>query len=176
MGLEVSKIENILVDKFGTSVESFKMEHDILTFEANPLQVKNVIQFMHHDTELRFNFLTDLCAIHYPENTINRQFVVVYLLHNWIDNIRVRVKAFLSADKLEIETITDIFSAANWMERETYDFYGIKFINHPNLKRILNDEGMEVFPMRKEYPLEDRGRSDKDDRFFGRTTNNYQPK
>lgn len=175
MALDAKNIENQCIGKFGTSVSNFRMEHDILTFEVDSLQVKEVIGYLNQNEILRFNFLTDLCGVQYPDNEKDAQFAVVYLLHNWIDNVRVRVKTFLSIEKLEVETLTDIFACANWMERETYDFYGIQFKGHPNLKRILNDEGMEVFPMRKEYPLEDRGRSDKDDRFFGRTTNNYQP-
>ena len=72
----------------------------------------------------------------------------------------------------QVDTIIDLFSCANWMERETWDFYGIVFKGHPQLKRILNMDEMISFPMRKEFPLEDSGRTDKDDRFFGRTTIN----
>jgi NADH-quinone oxidoreductase subunit C len=74
----------------------------------------------------------------------------------------------VNADKPAVRTVSDLFSAANWMERETYDFYGIIFEGHPNLKRILNVEYLDYFPMRKEYPLEDPTREDKDNRFFGR--------
>jgi NADH-quinone oxidoreductase subunit C len=176
MALETTDIQNKITDKFGSDVSNFRMEHDILTFDAIPSVAKEVIRYMKDNEVLNFNFLTDLCAVHYPDNEKQSQFAVVYLLHNWVDNIRVRVKSYLSSDKVEIPTVTDIFAGANWMERETYDFYGVVFTGHPNLKRILNDNGMTVFPMRKEYPLEDSGRSDKDDRFFGRTTNNYQPK
>lgn len=176
MALGSTEIENKITEKFGESVSNFQDIHDILTFEATPATVKEVVRFMKEDETLRFNFLTDLCGVHYPDNEKQAQFAVVYLLHNWIDNVRVRVKTFLPADKVEADTLSDIFAAANWMERETYDFYGIKFKGHPNLKRILNDDGMKSFPMRKEYPMEDSGRTDKDDRFFGRTTNNYQPK
>lgn len=171
---KISYIQNSLSDIFGNDVFDFRMEHDIFTFEVSSDKVKEIIRYMKDDKILQFNFLTDLCGVHYPDNDKKRQFAVVYLLHNWIDNIRVRIKTFLSSDMIIIPTITDVFAAANWMERETYDFYGIIFDGHPNLKRILNDNGMTVFPMRKEYPLEDAGRSDKDDRFFGRTTNNYQ--
>ena len=83
-------------------------------------------------------------------------------------NTRLRVKTFVKEDDPKMPTITDLFSSANWMERETYDFYGIVFEGHPNLIRILNVEYMDYFPMRKEYPLEDATRKDKDDRFFGR--------
>lgn len=175
MALEISTIENKISEKFGTNVSNFRMERDIFTFEATPQAIIEVISFMKTEETLRFNFLTDLCGVHYPDNDKSAQFAVVYLLHNWIDNVRVRVKTFLNGDKPEVSTLTDIFQAANWMERETYDFFGIKFTGHPNLKRILNDEGMVSFPMRKDHPLEDAGRTDKDDRFFGRTPNNYEP-
>ena len=176
MALEITDIQKKITDRFGSGVSNFRMECDILTFDADYQMIKDIVAFMKEDETLHFNFLTDLCGVHYPENERQAQFAAVYLLHNWIDNVRVRIKSYLNGDKPEIETVTDIFAAANWMERETYDFFGIVFTSHPNLKRILNDEHMTVFPLRKEYPLEDAGRSDKDDRFFGRTTNNYQPK
>lgn len=176
MALEINDICSKIEEKFGTDVSNFRMEEDILTFEASSKVIKAVVRFMHEDEMLRFNFLTDLCGVHYPENDKTAQFAVVYLLHNWFDNVRVRVKTFLNADKVEVDSVVDVFAAANWMERETFDFFGVKFLGHPNLKRILNDEHMTTFPLRKEYPLEDAGRSDKDDRFFGRTVNNYQPK
>jgi len=88
--------------------------------------------------------------------------------YNFYENKRIRIKTFVNADKPAVRTVSDLFSAANWMERETYDFYGIIFEGHPNLKRILNVEYLDYFPMRKEYPLEDPTREDKDNRFFGR--------
>lgn len=175
MALDITTIENTISEKFGTEVSNFRMERDIFTFETTPETTIEVIRFMKENETLRFNFLTDLCGVHYPDNEKKAQFAVVYLLHNWIDNVRVRVKTFIDGDKPEIDTLTSVFQAANWMERETYDFFGIKFKDHPNLKRILNDEGMVSFPMRKDHPLEDAGRTDKDDRFFGRTPNNYEP-
>lgn len=173
MALETTVIQNQITDRFAAEVANFRMKQDVFTFEATPAIIKDLIRFMKEDETLRFNFLTDLCGVHYPDHDKETQFTVVYLLHNWIDNVRVRVKTFLPADKLEVDSVTDVFAAANWLERETYDFYGIIFLGHPNLKRILNDEGMVSFPMRKEFPLEDSGRTDKDDRFFGRTPNNY---
>lgn len=176
MALEITDIQKKVTDKFGSEVFNFRMEQDIFTFEISPAIVKDVISFMKEDEILRFNFLTDLCGVHYPNNDKNAQFAVVYLMHNWIDNVRVRIKTFLNGDEPKVDSVVPIFAAANWMERETYDFYGINFLGHPNLKRILNDEGMVSFPMRKDFPLEDSGRTDKDDRFFGRTPNNYEPK
>ncbi len=89
-------------------------------------------------------------------------------MHNWVERFRVRIKSFLDAENPVIDSVTDLFLSSNWQERETYDFYGIEFKNHPDLRRILNMDEMESFPMRKEFPLEDQGRTDKDDRYFGR--------
>lgn len=175
MALTNTDIQNKLTEKFGNAVSNFRMEYDILTFDSEPSIIVNLIRYMHKDELLKFNFLTDLCGMHYPDNDKQAQFAVVYLLHNWIDNMRVRIKVYLDGDQPEVDTLSDVFKAANWMERETYDFFGIKFTGHPNLKRILNVDSMTSFPLRKEHPLEDAGRTDKDDRFFGRTPSNYEP-
>lgn len=114
-----------------------------------------------------FQFLTDLCGSHYP-NREGAEFEVVYHMHNWSENVRIRIHVALSKENLEIPSLTDLFAAANWMERETFDFYGIQFSNHPNLKRILNMDDMDYHPLRKEYALEDETRDDKNNTFFGR--------
>jgi len=80
----------------------------------------------------------------------------MYQLHNMITNMRIRLKIFLPENQPVTPTITPIFAGANWMERETYDFFGVVFEGHPNLKRILNVEDMIMFPLRKEFPLETR--------------------
>ncbi|NBL64666.1 NADH-quinone oxidoreductase subunit C [Flavobacterium sp. NST-5] len=172
MALEHSDIQNKLVDNFELIVSNFALQHDIFTFEVDSKSVLEVMKFLKEDTQLRFNFLTDVCGIHYPDAEEDRQFAVVYHMHNWLDNVRIRFKCFLNPNDLEIDSVTPLFLGANWQERETYDFYGIIFKGHPQLKRILNMDEMVSFPMRKEFPLEDGGRTDKDDRFFGRTTDN----
>lgn len=172
MALETSDIQNKLVDNFELIVSNFSQQHDILTFEVDSQSVLEVMKFLKEDSQLRFNFLTDVCGVHYPDAEEDRQFAVVYHMHNWLDNVRVRFKCFLNPNNLEIDSVTSLFLGANWQERETYDFYGIIFKGHPQLKRILNMDEMVSFPMRKEFPLEDGGRTDKDDRFFGRTTDN----
>jgi NADH-quinone oxidoreductase subunit C len=101
----------------------------------------------------------------------------VYHLHNWYENKRIKIKTYLNGENSRNKNNFKYFLCANWMERETYDFYGINFIGHPQLKRILNMDEMISFPMRKEFPMEDSGRTDKDDRFFfGRTTEEQQYK
>jgi NADH-quinone oxidoreductase subunit C len=93
---------------------------------------------------------------------------VVYHVHSFIQNFRARIKVFLAEADLHIPTATGLYASANWMERETYDFFGIIFDGHPNLTRILNMDEMDYFPMRKQYPLEDATREDKIDALFGR--------
>lgn len=172
MALENTDIQNKLTEAFGDAVKYFQQEQDVFAFEVDPAQNTAVILFLKNNPDLRFEFLTDVCGVHYPDNDASEQFSVVYHLHNWYENKRIRIRAFLNGAKPEIKTVSNIFLSANWMERETYDFFGIDFIGHPQLKRILNMDEMESFPMRKEFPMEDSGRTDKDDRFFGRTTTN----
>jgi len=126
-----------------------------------------VVQFLYDEPSLAFTFLTDICAVNYPNQT-GAELVVVYHLHNLKENIRLRYSVSTSLENTDVYTATKLFESANWMERETYDFFGIQFVNHPNLVRILNVEYLDYFPLRKEYPLEDQTRGDKDDRFFGR--------
>lgn len=172
MALENIDIQEKLTDTFGENVFNFKEEKDLFSFEIKADKNTPVILFLKNDPDLRFHFLTDLFGIHYPDNETDRQFVVVYHMHNWYENKRIIIKAYLNGEKPEIKTVSNIFSSANWMERETFDFFGIDFIGHPQLKRILNMDEMISFPMRKEFPMEDGGRTDKDDRFFGRTIDN----
>lgn len=167
MSLTNEIVKQKLSEKFGEQVKEFSEPYGMLTFEA-PKEINlKVLNFLYDDETLKFRFLTDLCAIHYPEEK-GRELAVVYHLHNLQDNVRIRVKVFTSSDQPDVYTATGLFSSANWMERETYDFYGVNFVGHPNLKRILNVEEMDYFPLRKEYPLEDQTRIDKDDEMFGR--------
>ncbi len=172
MALETVNIEEKITQKFGNDVQNFETQHGVFSFETSSDKIHNVIQFLKEESELNFHFLTDLCGIHYPDNDLNHQFAVVYHMHNWVENVRIKIKTYLKGVNPEVKTISNIFLSANWMERETFDFYGIDFIGHPQLKRILNMDEMVSFPMRKEFPMEDSGRTDKDDRFFGRTTTN----
>lgn len=158
-------VKDKLIETFGNKVSGFKESYGMLEFVIDAEDNVEVIKKLHDD--LRFGFMTDVTAVHYPD-TPGKEFAVVYHLHNLYDNFRMRMKAFLSKDNLNILSATAVFESANWQEREIYDNFGIIFLNHPNLKRILNADEMDYFPMRKEYPLEDRTRIDKDDAMFGR--------
>jgi NADH-quinone oxidoreductase subunit C len=167
MGLTNEQILKRLQDKFGEQITEFSQPYNFFTF-ATPKELNlKVLQFLYDDAELKFEFLTDICAVHYPERT-GEELAVVYHLHNLVDNVRIRFKVYTSIDQPDLFSATNLFQSANWMERETYDFYGINFIGHPNLKRILNVDEMDYFPLRKEFPLEDQTRIDKDDEMFGR--------
>lgn len=141
--------------------------HGLLTFSVSAEKSLNTLQFLYDDDTLKYRFLTDLTAVHYPDRK-GEELCVVYHLHNLEDNARLRMKVYVPIEKPEVSSATSLFSGANWMERETYDFFGVNFIGHPNLTRILNVDEMDYFPMRKEYPMEDPTRIDKDDEMFGR--------
>ncbi|MFN4083201.1 MAG: NADH-quinone oxidoreductase subunit C [Bacteroidia bacterium] len=160
-------IINELTESFGSDIYSASEPYGMLTIEINPQKIAQVAEFLFNHKSLQFTFLTDICGIHTPD-VKDKELGVIYHFHSLINNIRIRVKCFLPDGNAHLPTISHIFSAANWQERETYDFYGIVFDGHPNLKRILNVDEMEYFPLRKEYPLEDQTRTDKDDKYFGR--------
>ena len=167
MSLSNDTIKQKLTDKFGEVLTDWKEPYGMLTFTApKELNIK-VLQYLYDDVELRFQFLTDLQAVHYPERK-EEELAVVYHLHNLVDNVRLRFKVFTDIKKPDVYSATALYQSANWMERETYDFYGVNFVGHPNLIRVLNVDEMDYFPMRKEFPLEDQTRIDKDDEMFGR--------
>ncbi|POY37081.1 NADH-quinone oxidoreductase subunit C [Solitalea longa] len=152
--------------KFADAIFNVSEPHDMLTLTTTKDKVIDVIQFLYNDEELKFRFLTDICGVHYPEQEL--ALGVIYHLHSLTNNIRIRIKVFLPESTPRIKTLTGLFLGANWMERETYDFFGIIFEGHPDLRRILNVDDMVAFPMRKEFPLEDPNRTDKNDDYFGR--------
>ncbi len=167
MALTNEIIQQRLTEKFGDQLTEWAMPYGMLTFTAAASLNLKVMQFLFDDEQLRFRFLTDLTGVHYPDRK-GEELSVVYHLHNMQDNVRLRMKIYVPVAKPDVFTATKLYAGANWMERETFDFYGINFVGHPNLIRILNVDEMDYFPMRKEYTLEDPQRTDKDDEMFGR--------
>ena len=167
MSLTNEIIKQRLIEKFGETITDWQEPYGMLTFTAPKDFNLKVLQFLYDDADLKFRFLTDLQAVHYPDNK-GAELAVVYHLHNLVDNIRIRFKVFTDIIKPDVYSATALYRTANFMERETYDFYGINYTGHPNLIRILNVEEMDYFPLRKEFPLEDQTRIDKDDEMFGR--------
>ncbi len=108
MALENTDIQEKLLETFGENVFNFQQDADIFSFEINSDKNTAVILFLKNDPILRFNFLTDLCGVHYPDNDDNHQFAIVYHMHNWYENKRIRIKTFLNGTP-EIKTISNIF-------------------------------------------------------------------
>lgn len=156
-----------LQEKFPNEILEVSEPYGMLTLVVETHAIKDMVAFLKAHATIQMNFLTDVCGIHFPDQ-LGKELGAVYHLHSFTNNIRIRLKCFTPAENPVIPSITSVFEAANWQERETFDFYGIVFEGHPNLKRILNVDEMDYYPMRKEYPLEDQTRTDKDDTYFGR--------
>jgi NADH-quinone oxidoreductase subunit C len=163
----LTSVETKLRENFGDAIISAEMMRDFPVFTIKRDKIVEVIKYLYDEPDMEFRFLTDLCGIHFPDNK-GKELGVVYHLHNMPKNWRVRFRIFFATEDAVVPTLTTVFSAANWMERETYDFFGIVFKGHPNMKRILNVDDMVGFPLRKEFPLEDQNREDKNDSMFGR--------
>lgn len=167
MSLNLEYIQNKLNTRFNNDVSEWDEQYGIISFRVAPLKNLEVVQYLFQEKDLAFQFLTDITAAHFPERK-GEELCVVTHLHNLTDNVRLKIKAFVNIEQPDTYSLVPQFLGANWMERETYDFYGINFIGHPNLTRILNADEMDYHPMRKEYPMEDPTRIDKDDEMFGR--------
>ena len=160
-----TEIIDLLGEKFGEQLFDVTEPYGLLTFSTTKDRIIDVLSFLKENGKIDFNFLTDITAVHYPETN---QIAVVYHVHSMVSGIRVRIKVFLKENDPTIPTASTLWNAANWMERETYDFFGVKFEGHPDLRRILNMDDLGVHPMLKQYPLEDPNRVDKKDEYFGR--------
>ena len=156
-----------LKDQFSAFIYSVEEPYGLLTIELDKEQILPVIGFLKNHPTLQMIFFTDLCGIHFPDQK-GKELGVIYHIHSLVHNLRLRIKCFMPIESPQINSISGLFGSTNWQERETFDFFGIEFVGHPNLKRILNVDEMDYFPMRKEYPLEDQTRTDKDDKYFGR--------
>lgn len=166
--MENQQITDALVAQFGAeAVYGVTESHGILQYTTGVENIVPMLHFLYAHPVFKFQFLTDLAGIHFPDAK-GQELGVIYHVHSLENNVRLMIKAYAPIEAPNFPTITDLFAAANWMEREAFDFYGILFDGHPNLTRILNMDEMDYHPMRKEYPLEDATRHDKIDELFGR--------
>jgi NADH-quinone oxidoreductase subunit C len=148
---EIQSPTDKLKEKFPASIQGAKTFRGEMTVTVSKKDIYEICQFLFSDTELQFQFLTDLCGIDfYPETP---RFEVVYLLYSMKNNLRLRLKAKV-AEGESIPSVESIWKAANWLEREVYDLFGIPFANHPDLRRILLWDGYDGYPMRMDYPVE----------------------
>ncbi len=142
---------NRLKEKFPSSIgeiTTFRGEVTVLVVKKD---IHEICQFLHSDPDLQYQFLTDLCGLDFFPQT--PRFEVVYLLYSMKNNQRLRIKAKV-AEGEAISSVESIWRAANWLEREVYDLFGIPFENHPDLRRILLWDDYEGHPLRKDYPVE----------------------
>ena len=143
-------LEKKINSELTTKIKESKIKHSQLYVTINSEDLLDVILLLKTNKNIKFRQLIDITAVDYPEN--QKRFKIVYLLLSHEFNQRIILSYFISENE-KISSLTKIFPSANWMEREIFDMYGIKFNNHPDLRRILTDYGFEGYPLRKDFPL-----------------------
>ena len=149
----ISKLQNL--EKLINSELSSKIYNSSITYEELLIEISendllDVVQFLKLNENCKFKQLIDIAGVDYPEN--DKRFELIYLFLSHENNTRIKLLIKFEINQT-INSITKIFPSANWMEREVFDMYGIKFKNHPDLRRILTDYGFKGHPLRKDFPL-----------------------
>ena len=148
--LTLQDLEKKINSELTTKINSSKISHSQIYINIDSEDIVDVILFLKNNDKTKFRQLIDITAVDYPQNEKRFKMVYLFLSHEY--NSRVILECYISEDEI-VPTITNIYPAANWMEREVFDMYGIKFKNHPDLRRILTDYGFEGHPLRKDFPL-----------------------
>ena len=146
----LQKIEKTINSELASKVQQSVIINEELTVEVNVNDLIEVVQFLKSNEKCKFRQLIDIAGVDYPEK--DKRFQLVYLFLSHENNLRIKILIKFQPDEL-INSLTKIFPSANWMEREVFDMYGIKFKNHPDLRRILTDYGFKGHPLRKDFPL-----------------------
>ena len=146
----LKKLEKLVNSELASKVQKSIIEFNELLIEINENNLVDVIQFLKSNDSLKFRQLIDIAGVDYPDD--DKRFQLIYLFLSHENNLRIKLLIKFSADQT-IPSITKIFPSANWMEREVFDMYGIKFKNHPDLRRILTDYNFKGHPLRKDFPL-----------------------
>ena len=147
---KLEDLEKKINSELTTKINSTEIKHNQLYIEIDKDDIIDVTLFLKTNQETKFRQLIDVTVVDYPENT--QRFKMVYLLLSHEFNQRIILTYSINENEV-ISSLTSIFPAANWMEREVFDMYGIKFKNHPDLRRILTDYGFKGHPLRKDFPL-----------------------
>ena len=150
MDLKLKEIEQIVNSELTSKIKKTSINFNELLIETNVNDLIQVILFLKSHDKLKFRQLIDIAGIDYPQE--EKRFSLVYLLLSHEKNIRIKITINLEIGK-KIPTLTKVYPSANWMEREVFDMYGIEFIDHPDLRRILTDYNFEGYPLRKDFPL-----------------------
>ena len=147
---DLQKLEKLVNSELASKVQRSIIENNEFLIEISETDLIDVIQFLKSNDSCKFRQLIDIAGVDYPEN--EKRFQLVYLFLSHEKNLRIKLLIKFDLNQI-IPSITKIFPSANWMEREVFDMYGIKFKNHPDLRRILTDYGFEGHPLRKDFPL-----------------------
>ena len=150
MILKLQKIEKLINSELSSKIKNSSIKNDELIIEIAEGDLIDTIQFLKSNENCKFKQLIDIAGVDYPEN--EKRFELVYLFLSHEHNLRIKVLTKFQINQ-QINSLTKIFPSANWMEREVFDMYGIKFKNHPDLRRILTDYGFKGHPLRKDFPL-----------------------
>ena len=146
----LSDLEKKINSELTTKVKNSKLKHNQIYLNIESDDLLEVILFLKNNNETKFKQLIDITAVDYPEK--EKRFKLVYLFLSHEINSRIIVDFFVNENEI-VSSLTSIFPSANWMEREVFDMYGIKFKDHPDLRRILTDYNFEGHPLRKDFPL-----------------------
>ena len=147
---KLSDLEKKINSELATKVKSTKINHKLICINIENENLLDVVLFLKNNNQTKFKQLIDITAVDYPEN--EKRFKLVYLLLSHEYNSRILIDFFINENEI-VTSLTSIFPSSNWMEREVFDMYGIKFKNHPDLRRILTDYGFKGHPLRKDFPL-----------------------
>ena len=147
---KLQTIEKSVNSELSSKIQNSIIEHDELLIEIDDKDLIDVVQFLKSNENCKFKQLIDIAGVDYPENEKRFELVYLFLSHEHNTRIKLLIKFQINQT---INSIVKIFPSANWMEREVFDMYGIKFKNHPDLRRILTDYGFKGHPLRKDFPL-----------------------
>ena len=147
---KLKNLEKLINSKLSSKIRSSSIDNQELSIEIGENDLVDVVQFLKLDENCKFKQLIDIAGVDYPEN--DKRFELIYLFLSHENNTRIKLLIKFEINQI-INSITKIFPSANWMEREVFDMYGIKFKNHPDLRRILTDYGFKGHPLRKDFPL-----------------------
>ena len=150
MPSSLKALEKLINSELSSKVKSSIIENDELLIETEEAELIDVVQFLKSNEKCKFRQLIDIAGVDYPEN--EKRFELIYLFLSHEHNLRIKLLIKFQINQ-PIVSLTKIFPSANWMEREVFDMYGVKFKNHPDLRRILTDYGFKGHPLRKDFPL-----------------------
>ena len=146
----LSDLEKKINSELTTKINDSNISHEQLYLSIDNEDLLDVILFLKINNDTKFKQLIDITAVDYPENS--KRFKMIYLLLSHQFNQRIVISCLINENEV-VSSLTKIFPSANWMEREVFDMYGVKFKDHPDLRRILTDYDFKGFPLRKDFPL-----------------------